>query len=184
MARRSGVIRTAWSDGRLDHVYASETTTVAPGGSVDRLGASPRGNRRKPGSRFSNWTADATRHGPVCHVVGADRIALNGDVANKIGTYNLAVLAKENGIPFYVAAPTSTFDPGTSTGDEIVIEERDENEVLGYAGSQVAPEGISGFNPAFDVTPNRYITGIVSEAGVGRPPYRRSIPAILEESNA
>lgn len=178
-----GVIRRAWSDGRLDHVYASETRPLLQGARLTAW------ELRREGIDASLVADSATgllmRRGMVqCVVVGADRIALNGDVANKIGTYNLAVLAKENGIPFYVAAPTSTFDPGTSTGDEIVIEERDEDEVLGYAGSQVAPEGISGFNPAFDVTPNRYITGIVSEVGVGRPPYRRSIPALLEESNA
>ena len=178
-----GVIRSAWSDGRLEHVYASETRPLLQGARLTAW------ELRREGIDASLVADSATgllmRRGMVqCVVVGADRIALNGDVANKIGTYNLAVLAKENGIPFYVAAPTSTFDPGTSTGDEIVIEERDEQEVLGYAGSQVAPEGISGFNPAFDVTPNRYVTGIVSEAGVGRPPYRRSIPALLEESNA
>ena len=178
-----GVIRSAWSDGRLDHVYASETRPLLQGARLTAW------ELRREGIDASLVADSATgllmRRGMVQSVVvGADRIALNGDVANKIGTYNLAVLAKENGIPFYVAAPTSTFDPGTSTGDEIVIEERDEGEVLGYAGSQVAPEGISGFNPAFDVTPNRYITGIVSEAGVGRPPYRRSIPALLDESNA
>ncbi len=178
-----GVIRSAWSDGRLDHVYASETRPLLQGARLTAW------ELRREGIDASLVADSATgllmRRGMVqCVVVGADRIALNGDVANKIGTYNLAVLAKENGIPFYVAAPTSTFDPGTSTGDEIVIEERAEGEVLGYAGSQVAPEGISAFNPAFDVTPSRYITGIVSEAGVGRPPFRRSIPALLEESNA
>ncbi len=177
-----GVIRRAWSDGRLDHVYASETRPLLQGARLTAW------ELRREGIDASLVADSATgllmKRGMVqCVIVGADRIALNGDVANKIGTYNLAVLAKENGIPFYVAAPTSTFDPGTSTGDEIVIEERDEEEVLGYAGSQVAPAGISGFNPAFDVTPNRYVTGIVSEAGVGRPPYRRSIPALLEESH-
>ena len=178
-----GVIRSAWSDGRLEHVYASETRPLLQGARLTAW------ELRREGIDASLVADSATgllmRRGMVqCVVVGADRIALNGDVANKIGTYNLAVLAKENGIPFYAAAPTSTFDPGTSTGDEIVIEERDEEEVLGFAGSQVAPEGIAGFNPAFDVTPNRYITGIVSEAGVARPPYRRSIPTLLEESNA
>ena len=177
-----GIIRAAWTDGRLNRVYASETRPLLQGARLTAW------ELRREGIDASLVADSATgllmRRGMVqCVVVGADRIALNGDVANKIGTYNLAVLAKENGIPFYVAAPTSTFDPGTATGDEIVIEERDECEVLGYAGSRVAPEGLAAFNPAFDVTPNRYVTGIVSETGVGRPPYRRSLPALLEGSN-
>ena len=116
-------------------------------------------------------------------IVGADRIAANGDVANKIGTYNLAVLAKENGIPFYVAAPTGTLDISLSVGEEIVIEERDEDEVLGYGDTRSAPQGMSAFNPAFDVTPNRYVTAIVTELGVARPPYRRSLATLMEQNH-
>src|SRR5262249_22177613 len=101
-------------------------------------------------------------------IVGADRIAANGDVANKIGTYSLAVLARQHQIPFYVAAPTSTIDLGTPTGDAINIEERDPSEV-----SITGP----AYNPAFDVTPARLVTAIITEVGVARPPYRRSLPA-------
>ena len=102
-------------------------------------------------------------------IVGADRIAGNGDVANKVGTYEKAVLAKENGVPFYVAAPVSTFDPSLGSGDEIVIEQRSQDEVLMVDGVRVAPEGSEALNPAFDVTPVKYVTGFITEAGVVRP---------------
>jgi methylthioribose-1-phosphate isomerase len=111
-------------------------------------------------------------------VVGADRIAANGDVANKIGTYPLAVLARENGIPFYVAAPVSTFDLTLASGAQIPIEERPAEEVTHHAGRRVAPEGVAVRNPAFDVTPSRYVTAIVCEAGVARPPYTESLRAL------
>ena len=104
-------------------------------------------------------------------VVGADRIAANGDTANKIGTYSLSVLAKECGVPFYVAAPLSTVDLAVASGDEIPIEERDPGEVLAFRGERVAPEGAAAYHPAFDVTPAANITAIVTEAGVLRPPY-------------
>jgi S-methyl-5-thioribose-1-phosphate isomerase len=102
-------------------------------------------------------------------IVGADRIAANGDVANKIGTYQKAVLAKENGIPFYVAAPGSTFDLNCRTGDDIPIEERDENEVHFVGKTRISPRGARAGNPAFDVTPARYITGIITERGIIKP---------------
>jgi methylthioribose-1-phosphate isomerase len=111
-------------------------------------------------------------------VVGADRIAANGDVANKIGTYTVAVLAKEHGIPFYVAAPVSTFDLVTPTGADIPIEERPEEEVTHLAGRRVAPEGVLVRNPAFDVTPHRYVGAIVCERGVARPPFSPSLRAL------
>ena len=178
-----GIIRTAWTDQRLNHVYASETRPLLQGA---RLTAWELCREGIPASLVADSaTGILMRRGMVQSViVGADRIARNGDVANKIGTYNLAVLAKENGIPFYVAAPTSTLDPSTASGDEIVIEERDETEVLGFAGIKVAPEGLGAFNPAFDVTPSRYVSGIVTEAGVGRPPYRRSLADLLEAADA
>jgi methylthioribose-1-phosphate isomerase len=110
-------------------------------------------------------------------VVGADRIAANGDVANKIGTYALAVLARHHGIPFYVAAPASTIDLSTPGGDAIPIEERDPDEVLTAGGRRTAPPGVGARNPAFDVTPARLVTAIVTEMGIARPPYRRSLPA-------
>jgi methylthioribose-1-phosphate isomerase len=107
--------------------------------------------------------------------VGADRIAANGDVANKIGTYSLAVLARENGIPFYVAAPISTVDLSVSSGDEIPIEERRPEEVTRFAGVQIAPDGIGVRNPAFDITPHRYIAAIVTERGLVREPYNEGL---------
>jgi len=111
-------------------------------------------------------------------VVGADRIAANGDVANKIGTYSVAVLARENGVPFYVAAPLSTIDFDCADGSAIPIEERDPAEVTELFGTRVAPEGVGVRNPAFDVTPARYVAAIVTERGVARPPYRESLAAL------
>ena len=110
-----------------------------------------------------------------CVVVGADRIAANGDVANKIGTYSIAVLAKENSVPFYVAAPISTLDLSLTTGDDIPIEERDPREVLEYAGVRVAPEGVKASHPAFDVTPSRYVSAIITENGIARAPYSEAL---------
>jgi methylthioribose-1-phosphate isomerase len=117
-------------------------------------------------------------------VVGADRIAANGDVANKIGTYPLAVLAKRHGIPFYVAAPLSTFDPKIANGSRIPIEERAADEVTGYRGSRWAPEGVAVRNPAFDVTPAELITGIITERGIVRKPTRARVKALLSRSRA
>ena len=113
-------------------------------------------------------------------IVGADRIAANGDVANKIGTYPLAVLAKRHGIPFYVAAPLSTFDPTIPDGSHIPIEERPAAEVTGYRGTRWAPEGVLVRNPAFDVTPAELVTAIISEKGIASQPYRESIAALLK----
>ncbi len=174
-----GIIRTAWSDGRLECVYATETRPLLQGA---RLTAWELHREGIDASLVADSAAGLLLRRGIAQAVavGADRIATNGDVANKIGTYGLAVLAKENGVPFYVAAPTSTFDPRTASGDEIVIEERDESEVLGYGPDRFAPDGLGAFNPAFDVTPNRYVTGIVTEMGVVRPPYIRSIAAMLE----
>ncbi|HLW75424.1 MAG TPA: S-methyl-5-thioribose-1-phosphate isomerase, partial [Bryobacteraceae bacterium] len=113
-----------------------------------------------------------------CVVVGADRIAANGDVANKIGTYSLAVLAKENEVPFYVAAPISTLDLSILTGESIPIEQRSREEVTHVFGMPVAPENIEVENPAFDVTPARYVTAIVTERGIARAPYEASLKAL------
>ena len=115
-------------------------------------------------------------------VVGADRIAANGDVANKIGTYQLAVLAKRHNIPFYVAAPLSTFDPKIPDGSHIPIEERPATEVMGYGDKRWAPQGVSVRNPAFDVTPAELITGIICEKGIAAPPNRQTIGALLGKS--
>lgn len=114
-------------------------------------------------------------------IVGTDRIAANGDVANKIGTYGLAVLAKAHGIPFYVASPLSTIDLNTSTGAEIPIEERPDEEITEIGGSRVAPHHIKVFNPAFDVTPNEYVTAIITEKGIVRAPYDVNLKKLFEE---
>ena len=112
-------------------------------------------------------------------VVGADRIAANGDVANKIGTYSVAVLAKENNIPFYVAAPLSTIDLATESGQDIPIEERPEKEVLFCGGRRLTPRGVVARNLAFDITPAKYVTAIITEAGVAYPPYTKTLKALL-----
>jgi methylthioribose-1-phosphate isomerase len=112
-------------------------------------------------------------------IVGADRIAANGDVANKIGTYTLAVLCKENGLPFYVAAPTSTIDLSLDRGSDIPIEQRSEDEVTHLGGRRIAPEGVRAAHPAFDVTPHRYVTAIISEQGIHRPPFESSLRAAV-----
>jgi methylthioribose-1-phosphate isomerase len=113
-------------------------------------------------------------------VVGADRIAANGDTANKIGTYTVAVLSREHKIPFYVAAPISTIDLATADGDHIPIEERDQREVSHLGSARLTPEGAHIRNPAFDVTPHRYITGIITERGIFKPPYSESLKRALE----
>src|SRR6202012_3802015 len=114
-------------------------------------------------------------------VVGADRIAANGDVANKIGTYSVAVLAKEHGIPFYVAAPLSTVDLETADGSQIPIEQRSPREVTHIAGRQMVPDGVGVENPAFDVTPHKYVTAIITERGVARAPYEESLRVLAAE---
>jgi len=111
--------------------------------------------------------------------VGADRIAANGDVANKIGTYSVAVLAKEHGIPFYVAAPISTVDLATSDGSKIPIEQRNAREVTHIGGRQMVPDGVSVENPAFDVTPAKYVAAIVTERGIARAPYEDSLRKLM-----
>jgi methylthioribose-1-phosphate isomerase len=114
-------------------------------------------------------------------VVGADRIAANGDVANKIGTYTVAVLAKEHGIPFYVAAPFSTIDLATPDGSKIPIEQRNPREVTHFAGKLVTPEGVGIENPAFDVTPAKYVTAVITEGGIARAPYQESFRRLMEQ---
>ena len=114
-------------------------------------------------------------------LVGSDRTAANGDVANKIGTYKLAVVAKENGIPFYPVVPTSTIDLNLANGDLIPIEERAAEEVLSVFGKSIAPAGVSVRNPAFDVTPYRYVTGIVTEAGIVYPPFVKHLREAVEK---
>jgi len=115
-------------------------------------------------------------------IVGADRIAANGDVANKIGTYSVAVLSNQHGIPFYVAAPTSTIDIKIKNGSEIPIEERSHDEVTHVHGVKVAPDGVAVYNPAFDVTPAHLITAIITERGVAKPPYEVSLAGLMQKS--
>jgi methylthioribose-1-phosphate isomerase len=115
-------------------------------------------------------------------VVGADRIARNGDTANKVGTYGVAVAAKAHGVPFYVAAPSSTFDLSIDTGAEIPIEERRDDEITCGFGRRTAPIGVDVYNPAFDVTPGELITALVTERGIIRPPYSSNVARLLESS--
>ncbi len=115
---------------------------------------------------------------------GADRVAANGDVANKIGTYNLAVVARENGIPVYAAVPTSTIDLALATGDDIPIEERSPDEVVNIGQQPIAPQGVAVYNPAFDITPHRYLTGIITEHGICYPPFKQSLRAAVFASEA
>jgi len=165
-----GVIRAAHELGRLALVWVDETRPVMQG---SRLTAWELAKEGIPHRLISDVAAGfVMKRGEVDLVVtGADRIAANGDTANKIGTYSVAVLARYHRIPFYVAAPCSTIDPSIATGDSIVIEERAAAEVRGVAGRQTAPTASPVFNPAFDVTPAELITAIITERGVVRPPY-------------
>jgi methylthioribose-1-phosphate isomerase len=174
-----GVVRSAFFQGKKLHVLVDETRP------------------RLQGARLTSWElknleidhtiiADGAsghymrRHGVDLCLVGADRIAANGDTANKVGTYNLAVLAHENHVPFYVVAPFSTVDLATPHGDMIEIEERTPDEVTTVLGQRIAPEGVKAGNPAFDVTPNHYITAIVTEYGVVYPPFVINLRKIAE----
>jgi methylthioribose-1-phosphate isomerase len=173
-----GVIRAAWERGKDITVIVDETRPLCQG------------------SRLTAW--ELRQEGISCTIIpdsaagflmreeeidviitGADRIAMNGDTANKIGTYSLSVLAKENAVPFYIAAPLSTFDSTALMGEDIPIEYRDENEVLFFAGNRVAAD-VPARNPAFDISPHRYITGIITEKGIISPPYQKNIKEIVE----
>ncbi len=174
-----GVIRAAVSAGKQIDVYADETRPFLQGA---RLTAWELQQDGIPVKLITDNMAGHFLHsGRIgCVVVGADRIAANGDVANKIGTYGLAVLAKENGVPFYVAAPISTLDLSLKSGDEIPIEQRAASEVTHVFGVPVAPEGIEVENPAFDVTPAKYVTAIITEQGVARAPYEQSLAGLVK----
>ena len=173
-----GVIRAAVESGKKVDVFADETRPFLQGA---RLTAWELQQDGIPTTLITdNMAGHFLASGRIgCVVVGADRIAGNGDVANKIGTYSVAVLAKENGVPFYVAAPTSTFDLTLASGDEIPIEQRPAEEVTHVFGVPVAPENMPVENPAFDITPSRYVSAIICEKGVARAPYRESLRAIL-----
>jgi methylthioribose-1-phosphate isomerase len=173
-----GVLGEAFRRGRLAQVWVDETRPLLQGArltawEMQRLGVPHR-------VVTDSMVGALMRRGLVDRVItGADRIAANGDVANKIGTYSVAVLAKHHGVPFYVAAPLSTFDPDTPTGAEIPIEERAGSEVTSLAGAALAPAGSAGFNLAFDVTPAELVTAIVTERGVLHPPYGPAIARVL-----
>jgi methylthioribose-1-phosphate isomerase len=169
-----GVIRAAVEQGRRIHVFVDETRPFLQGA---RLTAWELMADGIPTTVIcDNMAASLMRQGRIqAAIVGADRIAANGDTANKIGTYNVAILAREHGIPFYVAAPWSTIDLATATGDAIPIEERPAREVTHLAGKQITPNGVGISNPAFDVTPAKYISAIITERGVLRAPYLESL---------
>jgi len=175
-----GVIRAAVEQGKHIHVYADETRPFLQG---SRLTAWELMKDGIPTTVISDNMAGAMmKQGKIgAIVVGADRIAANGDVANKIGTYMLAVLAKEHGIPFYVAAPFSTVDLDTPDGSSIPIEQRNPREVTHMAGKQMVPDGIGVENPAFDVTPAKYVSAIVTEKGIARAPYGESLRKLSED---
>ena len=173
-----GVIRAAVEQGKKIHVYADETRPFLQG---SRLTAWELMKDGIPTTVISDSMAGAMmKEGKInAIVVGADRIAANGDVANKIGTYSVAVLAREHGIPFYVAAPFSTVDLETPDGSRIPIEQRDSKEVTHIAGRQMVPKGVEVENPAFDVTPAKYVTAIVTEKGIARAPYQESLQKLM-----
>jgi methylthioribose-1-phosphate isomerase len=173
-----GVIRAAISTGKKIDVFADETRPFLQGARLTVWELQQDGIATT--LITDNMAGHFLKSGRIgCVVVGADRIAGNGDVANKIGTYGVAVLAKENGVPFYVAAPISTLDLTLASGDQIPIEQRPSTEVTEVFGVQVAPTGTQVQNPAFDVTPNRYVTGIITEKGVARAPYEESLSALM-----
>jgi methylthioribose-1-phosphate isomerase len=174
-----GVVRSAWADGKLSRVFATETRPLLQGSRLTAWELSRSGidTTILPDSA----AGQLMRRGEVQSiVVGADRIAANGDVANKIGTYSLAVLAMENGVPFYVAAPTSTIDTELPNGDAIPIEERDASEVTHLGGTRIAAEGVGALNPAFDITPNRFVKAIITEQKILQAPYGPAIAAVTE----
>jgi methylthioribose-1-phosphate isomerase len=174
------VVTTAHRQGKIRQVYVDETRPLFQG------------------ARLTSWellragievvlitdstAASVLREGRVqAVIVGADRIAANGDTANKVGTYPLAVLAQRHNVPMYVAAPVSTLDPHTLTGNDIPIEERDPSEVTQVAGIRIAPEGVRTYTPAFDVTPHELISAIITDRGVLRPPYDAGIAGVLRK---
>lgn len=175
-----GVIRMAHEQGKKIHVFVDETRPRLQGARLTAW------ELKQLGVDFTLIADNAAGHYmrtgqvDICFV-GSDRTAANGDVANKIGTYKLAVVAKENGIPFYPVVPTSTIDLDCATGDDIPIEERDPEEVVGLTrdGMPIAPDGIKVGNPAFDVTPAKYVTGIVTENGIAYPPFELSLKKMV-----
>ena len=177
-----GVIRSAVEQGHQLHVYADETRPFLQGA---RLTAWEMMHDGIPTTVLcDNMVASLMRQGKIqAVIVGSDRVAANGDVANKIGTYGVAILAREHGIPFYVACPWSTIDLATPNGDAIPIEQRAEIEVTHHGGKQLTPHGVGIENPAFDVTPARYVTAIITELGVMRAPYSDALRGLAPEAS-
>jgi methylthioribose-1-phosphate isomerase len=173
-----GVIRAAVAAGKHIDVFADETRPFLQG---SRLTVWELQHDNIPTTLITdNMAGHFLKSGRIgCVIVGADRIAANGDVANKIGTYSVAVLAKENNVPFYVAAPISTLDLALDSGEQIPIEERAAGEVTHYAGKPVAPHGTRARHPAFDVTPHRYVSAIITEKGVARAPFEDSLRMLV-----
>jgi methylthioribose-1-phosphate isomerase len=176
-----GVIRAAVEGGKRLKVLADETRPFLQGA---RLTAWELWKDDIDVRVISDNMAGSFMHQGLVDavIVGADRIAANGDVANKIGTYSVAVLARQHDIPFYVAAPLSTLDLKMPDGSHIPIEQRDPTEVTHIGGTRVVPEGVPVFNPAFDVTPHEFVTAIITDFGVARPPYLESLPKLMRKS--
>lgn len=175
-----GVIRCAHDSGKNIHVYVDETRPLLQGA---RLTAWELVHDNIPATLITdNMAGYVMQLGKIDMLIfGADRITLNGDVANKIGTYSISILAQKHGIPVYAAAPLSTIDVSIEDGKDIPIEQRDKNEVRSVFGVQTAPKEVDTFNPAFDVTPHQFITGIITEVGILRPPYNISIKKAFRE---
>ncbi len=175
-----GVIRAAVDRGKQLEVIADETRPWLQGARLTAWELKKVGIPVKVIA--DNAAGFLLRRGQIqTVVVGADRIAANGDVANKIGTYSVAVLARENGIPFYVAAPLSTIDLLTGSGDDIPVEGRSEKEVLYCGGQRIAPSGVEALNPAFDITPAKYITAIITEKGLAYPPFTKNLKILFQD---
>lgn len=181
MGTSLSVVYKAFENKKNPFVYVSETRPLLQGSRLTAWELSKAGVPYKVIT--DNMAAMLMKDKKIDLVLlGADRIARNGDFANKIGTYSLAVLARHHGIPFYTVAPVSTFDPGCADGSDIPIEERNKNEVLGFGGVATAPEDADAYNPAFDVTPHQLVTGIVTEFGVIHPPFAASIAGIMRKN--
>lgn len=181
MGTALAVIYSAVQGGKKIRVYADETRPLLQGARLTSWELNEAGIEVTVAC--DNAAASLMGSGQVqCVVVGADRIAANGDVANKIGTYGVAVLAREHGIPFYVAAPSTTFDPHTPSGEKIPIEHREAAEVAEPFGLRSMPRGVGVYNPAFDVTPARYVTGFITEQGLLEAPYKRKISRLIRTS--
>lgn len=173
-----GVIRTAFKEGKKIHVYVGETRPLLQGA---RLTTWELTQEKIPFTLITDNMAGFLMYQKKVNliIVGADRIARNGDVVNKIGTYSLSVLARENKVPFYIAAPISTIDVSIGSGKEIPIEERDPKEVTQILGKQIAPAGVKVFNPAFDLTPHSYVEAIITEKGIIRKPFEENIKIVV-----